>query len=284
MMNVIVQPRWLLARMYEPDLVIVDCRFQLGAPEAGRKAYEQDHIPGALYADLEADLSAPITEHGGRHPLPDTQSFAAFIGKLGIGQDTRVVAYDDQGGAFAARLWWLLRYHGHQKTYILDGGYAKWNELGYPVSDAKPPVIVPKTFVPDIQADMLVSMQDVRERLGNSGTLLIDSREPRRYRGEEEPIDRKAGHIPGARNLFWKDVLNSEGMWKSVEEQKQRLAEAGLDPNSGQEIIVYCGSGVTACPNVLALEQAGYRNVKLYAGSWSDWISYSENPVATGDE
>lgn len=284
MMSVIVQPRWLLARMYEPDLVIVDCRFQLGAPEAGRKAYEQDHIPGALYADLEADLSAPITEHGGRHPLTDSQSFAAFIGKLGIDQDTRVVAYDDQGGAFAARLWWLLRYHGHQKTYILDGGYAKWKEFGYPVSDAKPPVIVPKTFVPDIQADMLVSMQDVRERLGDSGTLLIDSREPRRYRGEEEPIDRKAGHIPGARNLFWKDVLNSEGMWKSVEEQKQRFAEAGLDPNSGQEIIVYCGSGVTACPNVLALEQAGYRNVKLYAGSWSDWISYEDNPVATGEE
>ena len=283
-MNIIVQPRWLLARMYEPDLVIVDCRFQLGAPEAGRKAYEQDHIPGALYADLETDLSAPVTEHGGRHPLPDSQAFAAFIGKLGIDQDTRVVAYDDQGGAFAARLWWLLRYHGHRRTYILDGGYSKWKELGYSVSYAKPPVIVPKTFVPELQPDMLVSMQEVRERLGNSRTLLIDSREPRRYRGEEEPIDRKAGHIPGARNLFWKDSLNGDGLWKSAEEQKERFAAAGLDPEGEQEIIVYCGSGVTACPNVLALEQAGYRNVKLYAGSWSDWISYEDNPVAMGEE
>jgi len=279
-MSIIVQPRWLLARMYEPDLVIVDCRFQLGALEAGRKAYEQDHIPGALYADLETDLSAPITEHGGRHPLPDTRDFAAFIGKLGIDQDTRVVAYDDQGGAFATRLWWLLRYHGHKKTYILDGGYSKWKELGYPISDAKPSVIVPKTFVPELQPDLLVSVKDVRERLGNPHTVLIDSREPRRYRGEEEPIDKKAGHIPGARNLFWKENLNSEGLWKSPEEQQERFTAAGLDPESEQEIIVYCGSGVTACPNVLALEQAGYRNVKLYAGSWSDWISYEDNPVA----
>jgi thiosulfate/3-mercaptopyruvate sulfurtransferase len=283
-MNVIVQPRWLLARMYEPDLVIVDCRFQLGDPDAGRNAYEQDHIPRALYADLEKDLSAPVAEHGGRHPLPDSGAFAAFIGKLGIDRDTRVVTYDDQGGAFAARLWWLLKYHGHRQTYILDGGYSHWKKLGYPISNAKPPVIVPKTFIPDIQTDMLADMDYVRQRLGDPRSILVDSREPRRYRGEEEPIDKKAGHIPGARNLFWKDSLNEEGLWKTAEEQKQRFAAAGIDPDGDQEIIVYCGSGVTACPNVLALEQAGCRRVKLYAGSWSDWISYEDNPISTGEE
>jgi len=282
-MSMIVEPKWLLARMYEPDLVVVDCRFQLGAPEAGRGAYEQDHIPGALYADLEADLSAPIGEHGGRHPLPDTAAYAAFISRLGIDHETRVVAYDDQGGAFAARFWWLMRYHGHGKTYILDGGYSRWRALGYPISDAKPPVIVPKTFVPQVQTEMVVDVDEVRRRLSDvATTVLLDSREPRRYLGLEEPIDRVAGHIPGAVNSFWKDSLTDEGTWKSADEQRQRFVEMKLDRD--EEIIVYCGSGVTACPNLLALEQAGYRNVKLYAGSWSDWISYEGNPVAVGEE
>lgn len=283
-MNPIIEPRWLLARMYEPDLVIVDCRFQLGAPDAGRAAYEAEHIPGALYADLEADLSAPVVEHGhgGRHPLPDSSQFAAFISKLGIDHDTRVVAYDDQGGAMAARFYWLMRYHGHEKTYILDGGYANWKRLGYPVSSDKPPVIVPKTFVPNIQTHMLIGRDEVLERLGRSDTVILDSREPRRYLGLEEPIDKQAGHIPGAVNAFWKDSLTSDGSWKSAEAQRARFEQLQVDPD--QEIIVYCGSGVTACPNVLALEQAGYRNVKLYAGSWSDWISYDDSPIATGEK
>lgn len=283
-MNVIVQPRWLLARLYEPDLVIIDCRFQLGAPKAGRALYEQDHIPGALYVDLEENLSGPITKHGGRHPLPDAEVFAAFIGKLGIDRNTRVVAYDDQGGAMASRLWWLMRYHGHEQTYILDGGYSTWKSLGYPVNDAKPPVIVPKTFVPHMQGQMLASRQDVYEHLHNPRTIIIDSREPRRYLGLGEPIDAMAGHIPGAVNVFWKDVLTSEGTWKSADDQRQRFEEAGISNDADKEIIVYCGSGVTACPNVLALEQAGFTKVKLYAGSWSDWISYDDSPIATSEE
>lgn len=281
-MDVIVQPRWLLARMYEPDLVIVDCRFQLGAPEAGRAAYDQDHIPGALYVDLEADLSGPIGEHGGRHPLPDPETFASFIGRLGIDHETRVVSYDDQGGAFAARFWWLMRYHGHEQTYLLDGGYSHWKTLGYPVSDAKPPIIVPKTFTPKLRAELLASRDEVLDRLDDPNTVLIDSREPRRYAGIEEPIDPVAGHIPGAVNSFWKLGLTEEGLWKSADEQRKRFEEMELAPD--KEIIVYCGSGVTACPNVLALEQAGYRKVKLYAGSWSDWVSYADAPVETGEE
>lgn len=286
-MNPVVEPRWVLARMYEPDLVIVDCRFQPGEPDAGREAYEQDHIPGALYVDLEEDLSAPTGPHGGRHPLPAVADFAAAISRLGIDHETRVVAYDDQGGSMAARFWWLMRYHGHEKTFILNGGYSRWRMLGYPISDAKPPVIVPKTFVPNIQTDMVVHVDEVRRVLeqaqqGVKNTVLIDSRELRRYLGEEEPVDRVAGHIPGALHAFWKDGLKDDLTWKTPEEQRERFASMNLDPD--QEIIVYCGSGVTACPNVLALELAGFRRVKLYAGSWSDWISYEDNPIATGEE
>ncbi len=280
-MEPIVHPRWLLARMYEPDLVIVDCRYDISVPSAGRAAYDRDHIPGAVYADLERDLSGPPAVHGGRHPLPDPQTFADTISRLGIDHETRVVAYDDQGGALAARFWWLMRYHGHTQTYILDGGYSYWRSLGYPVSDAHPPVIVPKRFEVRIREEMLADRQEVYERLYASNTVLLDSREAKRFLGVEEPMDPTAGHIPGAVHAYWRESLDDAGLWKSPEEQRERFAAAGIDPD--QEIIVYCGSGVTACANVLALERAGFRKVRLYAGSWSDWISYKDRPIAKGE-
>lgn len=267
--------------MYEHDVVIVDCRFQLGQPDAGRTAYEEGHIPGAIYLDLEKDLSGELGEHGGRHPLPDAATLAARFGRAGIGNDSRVVAYDDQGGAMASRLWWLLRYLGHTNVSVLDGGYSAWQKAGCPVS-AEHKVIIPSTFHATVQHNMLVEVDEVRESLGSEGIVLIDSREAPRYRGEVEPIDRVAGHIPGARNLFWADVRRADGTWKDADEQRQRFADAGLSQDD--EIVVYCGSGVTATPNVLALQEAGFSSVKLYAGSWSDWISYGENPIATGDE
>lgn len=277
-MEPIVSTRWLLARLYEPELVIVDCRFLLSDPEAGRKAYTEDHIPGAIYLHLEEQLSAPISAHGGRHPLPDISKFTATLSKVGINRESIVVAYDDQGGAYASRLWWMLKYLGHERVYIMDEGYSAWKNAKFPVSDHQA-VRIPSQYEANIQHDMLVSMEDVLNVVnnGNGGAMLIDSREARRYQGLEEPIDPIAGHIPGAINKFWKDVLDENGRWKSTEVLKEHFE--GIVPE--QEIIVYCGSGVSACPNVLALGKAGYKNVKLYAGSWSDWISYEGNRVAT---
>ncbi|OKP94115.1 sulfurtransferase [Paenibacillus sp. P32E] len=289
-MDATVSKRWLLARLYEPEQTIVDCRFTLGKPDAGRKSYEQEHIPGAIYLDLELDLSSPLGEHGGRHPLPDPEVLAARLAKLGIGNDSRIVAYDDESGMNAARLWWLLRYLGHDQVYILEGGFSAWKAEKFPVTDHQP-VRVPSTFVPKVQPQMQAGVEEVRQiseqtvaaTAANSASVplpvLIDSRANDRYHGKNETLDNKAGHIPGAVNFFWKDTQNEDGSYKSTEQLQEHFAELDKDA----EIIVYCGSGVTACPNVLALEKAGYRKVRLYAGSWSDWISYEENPVATGN-
>ncbi|RJX39939.1 sulfurtransferase [Paenibacillus pinisoli] len=278
-MNNIVSMAWVKEQIGAPDVVIADCRFVLGKPEAGREAYEASHIPGAVYLDLEKDLSAPVDEHGGRHPLPDIFDLTVALSRAGIGNETKVVAYDDQGGAMASRLWWLLKYLGHEQVYVMDEGFDAWTHAGYPVTDE---VIepAPVKFLAVVEHSMLVEMDQVQELLGKEGVTLIDSREAPRYRGEAEPIDRAAGHIPGAINRFWKDGLSASGSWKDGAEQAERFSD--LDKN--RDIIVYCGSGVTATPNVIALQEAGFTNVKLYAGSWSDWISYSENPVATGDE
>ncbi|GIP26987.1 thiosulfate sulfurtransferase [Paenibacillus sp. J23TS9] len=278
-MEPIVSTRWLLARLYEPEIVIVDCRFLLTDPEAGRKAYTEDHIPGAIYLDLEKQLSAPVSTHGGRHPLPEISKLTTVLSEVGMNRDSTVVAYDDQGGIYASHLWWMLRYLGHENVHVMDEGYSAWKKASFPVSDHQA-VRIPSQYQANVQPNMLVSMVDVQNVVKNGGPLLIDSRESRRYAGLEEPMDAKAGHIPGAVNKFWKDVLDEQGRWKNADALKVQFSD--IDPE--QEVIVYCGSGVSACPNVLALGKAGFKNVKLYAGSWSDWISYNENPVATGDE
>ncbi|MBV6717405.1 sulfurtransferase [Paenibacillus chitinolyticus] len=278
-MRNIVSLEWLYEHLQDPDLLIADCRFALGEPWSGRQDYSIDHIPGAFYVDLEEDMSGEKREHGGRHPLPDLGAFSMRASALGVDASKTVVAYDDQGGAMAARLWWMLRFLGHERVYVLDRGYSQWRAAGYPVT-AEAPQASPATFSPKVQRHMLASMDEVKAKLGEKGTVLIDSREGARYRGEQEAIDPVAGHIPGARNRFWKDALDAEGSWRSAEEQKERFR--GLE--NAEELIVYCGSGVSACPNVLALEEAGIPGVKLYAGSWSDWISYEENPIAVGEE
>jgi thiosulfate/3-mercaptopyruvate sulfurtransferase len=278
-MEPVVSIRWLLARMYEPEMVIADCRFLLSDPEAGRIAYKEDHIPGAIYLHLEEQLSAPVGTHGGRHPLPDTDTLAKTLSKVGINRDSIVVAYDDQGGAYASRLWWLLKYLGHERVYVMEDGYSTWKNAKFPVSDHQA-VRIPSHYEADVQHHMVAGVEAVRAASSSGEPLLVDSREPRRYLGLEEPIDVKAGHIPGAVNKFWKDVLDEQGRYKKTDALQEHFAD--IQPE--QEVIVYCGSGVTACPNVLALTQAGYKYVKLYAGSWSDWISYEENLVATGEE
>ncbi len=295
-MQNIVSMKWLLARLYEPDIVIVDCRFWLNDKPAGAAAYEAEHIPGAVYLDLEKDLSAPVTAHGGRHPLPDVDQLALTLGKAGINPNSRVVIYDDNKGINAARLWWMLHYVGHQQVYVLNEGFTTWKNAKYPVTSDQP-VVIPTTFVAHVQPDMLADIEEVRQvsqayrsidatpsaqtQDSISLPVLIDSRENKRYLGLEEPIDPKAGHIPGAVNYFWLDTRHDEeDRYDDVERLEKHFA--GLDKE--QSIIVYCGSGVSACPNVLALKEAGYKNVKLYSGSWSDWISYEENPVATGEK
>ncbi|ANY66062.1 3-mercaptopyruvate sulfurtransferase [Paenibacillus sp. BIHB 4019] len=274
---------WLLERLGAENTVIVDTRYLLTEPETGRKSYEEAHIPGAYYADLSHDLSGPKRPdgEGGRHPLPEPEVLAAFLGRIGIGNQTTVVAYDNQGGAMASRLRWLLEWMGHEgQVYVLEGGFTAWQAADYPVSLEEPEVVAGVIFEPALRDGILVSRSYVKESIGKDGIVIIDSREAPRYRGEVEPMDPAAGHIPGAINHFWVESRHVDGVWKSPEEQAERFAALSKD----DEIIVYCGSGVTATPNFFALQEAGFKNVKLYAGSWSDWSSDVGNPVAKGEE
>ncbi|MDH6348970.1 MULTISPECIES: sulfurtransferase [Brevibacillus] len=275
-MQALVTPQWLRDHRNDERIVIADCRFALSASEQGAEEYATDHIPGALYFHLNRDLSGPKQEHGGRHPLPDPAALAALFSQAGIDEHTTVIAYDDQEMAMAGRLWWLLRYLGHDRVAVLDGGYAAWKKAGYEVT-AEVPTPQARTFVPQLRPDMLVSVEGVKNR--EPEAVLLDSRAGERYRGEQEPLDPKAGHIPGARHFFYKDNLQADMTMLPAEQLRNRIADF-----AEQEIIVYCGSGVTACSNLLALHQAGRTDAKLYAGSWSDWVSYSDNPVATGEE
>ncbi len=274
-MSYTVDVDWLWNHLQDEQVRVIDCRFELADPQWGAGEYNKSHIPGALYMDLNKDLSGEIAAHGGRHPLPELEVLVQKLSDAGINQNTTVVAYDSQHGAMASRLWWLLTYLGHKEVYVLNGGFPAWVHKGYPVTD-EVPVVTRKNFIAFLQHDMLVHMNDVKERIEkNADFVLIDSREKNRYEGIEEPIDKKAGHIPSAIHHFWKDGVTEDGFFKPASLQRERFASLHKDA----EIIVYCGSGVTACPNVLALQVAGFKNVKLYGGSWSDWISYEENPV-----
>ena len=271
--------------------IIADCRFWLAEPSRGRAVYQEGHIPGAVYFDLDEDLSSPRGEHGGRHPLPDPARLAAKLTEAGATRSSTIVAYDEQGGAMASRLWWLLQWIGHEgPVLLLDEGFAAWVQAEQPLeqSEAASPSAAAAASTAAaggyelcMQPQLVLSMDDVKQRLGRSDVVVIDSRDGERYRGEVEPIDRVAGHIPGAVNQPWQRNLDAAGQWLATNDQRARWSEV---VGAADEIIVYCGSGVTACPNVLGLWQAGYRHAKLYAGSWSDWSSYEENPVATGEE
>ena len=270
----VVSSQWLAEQLDNPEIavhevLVADCRFALMQPELGRQQYEAGHIPNAYYFDLNQDLSSPVKEHGGRHPLPDPEQLAAKLSKMGMTSSTFVVAYDDSRFAFAARLWWLLRYLGHDRVAVLDGGFSNWQKLGYPVTTVQPD---PKlgNFTPHVRDHWVVDINAVKAKQDDSNVVLIDSREPERYRGETEPIDPIAGHIPGAINYPWQSVTDENGLIRSSEELSDRWHAL----NSKTELLVYCGSGVTACVNLLALTAAGINTGKLYAGSWSDWCSY----------
>jgi thiosulfate/3-mercaptopyruvate sulfurtransferase len=266
-----VSAAWLHEHLNDSQVAIVDCRFSLMQPEQGQQQYQASHIPGAFHLDLNRDLSSPVQQHGGRHPLPDFAELVAKLESVGISSQppTLVVVYDDSRLAYAARLWWLLRYLGHDRVAVLDGGFAAWQSAGYPVT-SEVSVATPGKFEPKQNSQMVVDIATVKARKGLTGVVLVDSREAERYRGEREPIDPIAGHIPGAVNYPWQAVTDDRGFLRPVSEQQQRWA----DLQSASEIVVYCGSGVTACVNLLSLELAGILHTQLYAGSWSDWCSY----------
>jgi thiosulfate/3-mercaptopyruvate sulfurtransferase len=252
------------------DLKIIDCRFALGDPDLGRQQYETAHIPGAEYLDLNRDLASPVQLHGGRHPLPDDRVLGAKLAAMGINSDTLVIAYDDSRFAFAARLWWLLRYYGHERVAILDGGYSNWVKAGYAVTADLPKTFTHGNFQPQLQSNWIVDIDGVKAIQASPAHLLIDSREPDRYLGKTEPIDPVAGHIPSAVNYPWQGVSTPAGFVLPIEAHQQRWAAISTDV----EPIVYCGSGVTACVNLFSLHLAGITPAKLYPGSWSDWISF----------
>ncbi|MFZ1729072.1 MAG: sulfurtransferase [Bacteroidota bacterium] len=271
-MSVLITPAQLSREI--DSVLVFDCRFDLVLPGDGMQRFDEGHIPGAVYLNLDGDLTAPLAAHGGRHPLPSVKEMETLFGLLGIKLgETAVVAYDDEGGCYAARLWWMLMYCGHDNVRVLDGGWTAWKDYGGAI-DTDDVLSTPVPFAAKPRPEMLATMDDVRDR--GSSDILFDCRAPERYSGAEETIDVKAGHIPGALNVPWRDLVEENGRFVSVARMADALAVA--DGRS----IMYCGSGVTACVNILAAVRAGLDLPRLYGGSWSDWISYDENPVATG--
>lgn len=279
----LISPQQLAERQQSPGLVILDCRFALEDPDYGRCSYAEGHIEGAQHADLERHLSGPVTKGvTGRHPLPAAETLVQQLRAWGINADTDVVLYDDGPGAFAARAWWLLAWLGKRDgVFILNGGLKAWHAAGLPLSlDA--PVIEPGTFAGTPDNHLLLDAEHLQKRLGQPGLTLLDARAQPRFRGEVEPIDPVAGHIPGAQCAAFSENLGSDGRFLPVEQLKQRFADQ-LQGRSPDELVAYCGSGVTACHNLFALSLAGYPLGKLYAGSWSEWITDPQRAIATGD-
>ena len=264
----------------DPRLRIVDCRFDLARPEDGRRRYLDEHLPGALYAHLDRDLAAPVTPGSGRHPLPAPGDFAARLRRWGVNRDSQVVAYDDGNGMYAARLWWMLRWLGHDAVAVLDGGMGRWLQLGLPL-DTEVPAPSPGDFVAHPRPDAVVDAAAVLAATGDPALRILDARTPERYRGEVEPIDAVAGHVPGARNHPFGLSLDAQGRFLEPEALRATLATslAGTPP---ERAVAMCGSGVSACHLLLALEHAGLPGARLYPGSWSEWSADPARPIAVG--
>lgn len=271
----------LHVHLREPGWLAVDCRFDLANPQAGEAAWREAHIPGAVYAHLERDLSAPIEAHTGRHPLPDPERLAEKFGAFGIGTGTQVVAYDASGGAMAARLWWLLRWLGHERVAVLNGGWQAWVAAGFDVENVNP-AVQPATFArrPPL-LETVSSEQMLRAVNGEADWRAVDARAAERFRGDIEPIDIVAGHIPGAINRPFSQNLDASGRFLAPEILRERFS--GVAAGRADRVAHYCGSGVTACHNLLAMEYAGLSGSRLYAGSWSEWIRDASRPVGKGN-
>ena len=279
----LISPQQLAERQKAGGWVILDCRFALEDPDYGLCSYAEGHIEGAQYADLERHLSGPVTKGvTGRHPLPAVHTFAEQLRAWGINADTDVVLYDDGPGAYAARAWWLLAWLGKREgVHILDGGLKAWHGAGLPLS-LDPPEHAEGAFEGKADDSLVLSAAEVQKKLAKPEVTLIDARAPARFRGEVEPIDPVAGHIPGAQCAAFTDNLGADGRFLPAEQLKQRFAKT-LNGRAPEKLVAYCGSGVTACHNLFALCLAGYPLGRLYAGSWSEWINDPQRGVATGD-
>lgn len=265
---------WLSLNLQNSDVLVVDIRYYLGE-RSGEVAYATGHIPGAVFIDFDRDITG--SSGRGRHPLPTRSQFQAAMRRIGAMQSSLIVVYDDAGGSIAARLWWLLRYFGHAASCVLDGGIESWTG---PLS-ATVPILAEGDFTAQQpNTPMAISYEEVRA-LGPE-YVLLDARAPERFVGALEPIDKKAGHIPGATSAFWRQNLDAAGRFLTATELRRRFEELGV--SNGVSVVAYCGSGGTACHNIMALEVAGLSGARLYAGSWSDWISHDDAPVAVGND
>jgi thiosulfate/3-mercaptopyruvate sulfurtransferase len=279
--STLVSAAQLAQHLDDPDWIVFDCRFTLSDPESGRRAHQAGHIPGARYAHLNDDLSSEVTATSGRHPLPDPQLLAQKLGQWGVDSSKQVVVYDDSYGSMASRMWWNLRWLGHESVALLDGGIQRWIRDGHPMT-ADMPVITPAEFQARPDNSMWVDAKCIEDALRSDKCLIIDARSEERFSGEREALDKVAGHIPGSINYPFEDNLDMGGTYMTAEE----LKEAYLDLLNGVEperVVHMCGSGVTACHNVIAMEHAGFKGARLYPGSWSEWITDPGRPVETGE-
>lgn len=264
----------------DPDWQVVDCRFDLMNPDAGSRQWLEAHIPGAAYAHLDDDLAGSVTENSGRHPLPAVDDICETLGRLGIGTDSTVIVYDDSGGAIAARLWWLLRWLGHRRVAVLDGGFTAWTAGKRPVESGETQV-ARRDFEGNPRASLVLTTEEIIATADVASLRLVDARAGARFRGETEPIDAVAGHVPGARNLPFSEVLGPDGHWRTAEEQRetwQRVLGGDLET----PWCAMCGSGVTACHLAVSGAVAGLPEPRIYIGSWSEWIRDPNRPVGKG--
>ena len=280
--RILIVAEELRASLAKAETAVVDCRFSLANPTAGRDAYERGHIPGAVFLDLDQDLAAPITAASGRHPLPDPEVLGQTLGRLGISREHEVVVYDDSHGGVAARGWWVFRWLGHENVRLLDGGFAAWQAGGFPLEEGVT-ARNPAEYIPSVRDGLVLTTSELLAAGEHRETLnLLDARDAGRFRGEHEPIDPVAGHIPGTRNLPFTGFVQDDGRWRPLEHRAAMLAEAlGGTPDADWSVM--CGSGVTACHLAITGLEAGFREPRVYIGSWSEWIRDPLRPVATGD-
>jgi thiosulfate/3-mercaptopyruvate sulfurtransferase len=280
--SALIQVEVLAQQIDDPRLRLFDCRFELLKPDAGRDWYETGHLPGAIYADLDRNLSAPRTPASGRHPLPTPAAFQSWLRQCGVNEDSRIVAYDAGNGMYAARLWWMMRWVGHEGVAVLEGGLGRWTALGLPVERGGP-AHRPGNFVARPRPELVADASAVLAAAGSRAQRVVDVRAPERYRGDVEPIDPVAGHVPGAVNQPFTASVAADGRFRPAAELRAMLA-APLGDATPRDAIAMCGSGVTACHLLLAMEVAGLRGARLYAGSWSEWCRDPSRPVARGPD
>jgi len=279
--STIIPARALRERLDDPNVVIVDCRHLLADFAQGRRLYDESHLPGAFFAGVEDDLAGARTGKNGRHPMPDPATYAEFLRSLGVGDDTQIVAYDAGGDMFAPRAWFLAHWLGHKAAAVLDGGFAAWQALGFPVSAAVPVARRRGNLTVHLHPELLVDAGHVLEHLDAPAMQVLDARAADRFAGQNEFIDPVAGHIPGARNRWFKNNFNADGTLKPPETLRAEFAADGIDP---KRTVHQCGSGVSAAGNMLAMVHAGLEGSRIYGGSWSEWIADPSRPVATGPE